>query len=47
MKIIGALVEWYRLGKTKVLGENLSECLFVQHKYNADWPEIKTGFLPW
>jgi hypothetical protein len=33
----GAPVEWYWQGKTEELKENLSHCLFVQHKSHMDW----------
>lgn len=35
-------------GKTEVLGEkNLSQCCFVHHKSDVDWPEIGPGLCGW
>jgi hypothetical protein len=34
-------VEWELAGETEVLGENLSQCHFVNHKSHLTWPEMK------
>jgi hypothetical protein len=31
-------------GKPKYSGKNLSQCHFIHHKSQMDWPEIEYGF---
>jgi hypothetical protein len=33
--------------KTKVLGDNLPQYLFVHHKFHLTWPGIETGPPRW
>jgi hypothetical protein len=37
MMNVGQSVEWELAGETKVLGENLPQCSFVDHKSNITW----------
>jgi hypothetical protein len=37
------MVEWKLAGETEVLGENLSQCLFVHHKPHMLWPNANPG----
>jgi hypothetical protein len=40
-------VEWELAGETEVLGENLPQCLFVDHKSHMSWPGIEPGPPRW
>jgi hypothetical protein len=42
-----ATMEWYWLGKTEKLGENLSQCQSVNHKSHMDWPAREPGSQRW
>jgi hypothetical protein len=41
MVIVGQLVEWRLAGETEVLGENLSQRHFVQHKSHMTRPGLE------
>jgi hypothetical protein len=45
--IVEQLVEWILAGETEVLGENLPQRHFVQHKYHMTWPGLKPGPPRW
>jgi hypothetical protein len=37
------LVEWWLVGQTEVLGENLPQCHFVHHISHMTWPGANPG----
>lgn len=43
----GAMVEWYRQGKTEVFERNLSQCCFSQHRSRMFWPGIESVPSQW
>jgi hypothetical protein len=40
-------VEWELAGETEVLGENLLQRHFVQHKSHMTWPGLEPGPTRW
>jgi hypothetical protein len=36
-------VEWELAGETEVLGENLHQCHFINHKSQMTWPALEPG----
>jgi hypothetical protein len=43
IKVIEKLVKWWLAGENEVLGENLSQCDFVQHKSHMLCPDANRG----
>jgi hypothetical protein len=43
MMSVGQSVEWELAGETEVLGENLPQCHFVNHKSHTTWPGLEPG----
>jgi hypothetical protein len=37
------LMEWWLVGETEVLGENLPQCHFVHNNFHMTWPGANPG----
>jgi hypothetical protein len=40
-------VEWRLAGETEVVGENLPQCHFANHKSHMTWPGLESGPPQW
>jgi hypothetical protein len=47
MVIVEQLVEWRLAGEAEMLGENLSQCHFLRHKFHRIWTGLEAGPPPW
>jgi hypothetical protein len=47
MVIVEQLVEWRLAGETEILGENLPQCHFVDHKSHMTWHGLEPGPPRW